>query len=207
VDGLVWVVAAAVSLGVAEAVAQSVDFGVYGLRVGSLDSSTDGGVFGALGLVSTAAAAVACLLLAARRQKATSCRLAALAITAILALELGEPPHAAALAAPAGVAAVLILWRLGEEDAAVRRVLRAGAIVLAASYLVHLVGASLLSHFGYAENTWPYQAKVIVKHGGELVGWTLVAGGLGVAWWRRGRRAASASRRPPAVAPRVVPRI
>ena len=56
--------------------------------------------------------------------------------------------------------------------------LRDGCIVLALAFLVHGVGAAIVSWLGLGPETWGYQLKALVKHSGELAGWLLVAAAL-----------------------------
>lgn len=180
-----WGLRLAVALGAAAALAQLLAYR-FDLARGVLDSSADGGIFGPLGIVVFGAAVAAAWLLALerseRRDETVAC---AVLLSAILGLEAADPPHAVVVAAPIGVTAVVLLLRLAPADEPAGRLVRTGCVVVAVAFAVHAIGAWLVTELGQGSGSWAYQAKAIVKHAGELVGWTLVAAGLTSLWTTR----------------------
>jgi hypothetical protein len=176
---LVWGVRAAVALGCLEAAAQFASFGL-GIGRGALDSSTDGGIFGALTPVLLVGTIGLALLVAATSARL---RLPALGcgvfVAGILVTEVADPPHQFLVAVPCALGAFAFLWRLADAGrASGGGLIRIGCVVLALAFTVHALGVRLLSELGQGADTWAYQVKVVTKHGGELAGWTLVAVGL-----------------------------
>jgi hypothetical protein len=186
----VWGVRAAVVLGLGVALGQVVSY-QFGLRDVVLDSTTDASVAGVLTLVLLGATAASAWLVASVSPSARVETVASAAcLTVILALELSEPPHAVAISAPFGLVAIVLLWRLAATDEIAGPLIRAGCIVLGVAFVGHAIGSRLVSALGQGEDSWLYQAKVIVKHAGELSAWTLLAAGL-TATWVAGRPARS----------------
>jgi hypothetical protein len=176
---LAWGGGAAVALGCLEAAGQFASFGL-GIARGALDSSTDGGIFGALTLVLLAGTIGLALLVGATsarlRLPATGC---GLFVTGVLVTEVADPPHQLLVAVPCVLGAFAFLWRLaGDARSDGARLVRAGCVVLALAFAVHAAGARLLSRLGQGGDTWVYQVKVVTKHGGEITGWALVVAGL-----------------------------
>jgi hypothetical protein len=188
-----WGLCLAFGLAIGEVLAQIVDFAAFDLRIGVLDSSADKGLSGVLSNAVVGAAALAAWLLLLTggrpgKREAT----AAVALSAVFVVQVAEPPHRLALVLPFGVAAVAALWRLRPERDRANRLVRAGSAVLVVSFLTHALGSRLVSHLGYASDSWPYQIKALTKHAGELCGWTLVASGL-MSMWYAGRLGRSAT--------------
>jgi malonyl CoA-acyl carrier protein transacylase len=172
----VWGLRLAVLLGGLTAVAQVVSYH-YGLRDHILDSSSDNSVVGALtALLLGATVAIAWLLALTRRRPQLFVLAACLSV--VFAVELAHPPHKVAVSTPFGVAAVVVLWRLGATDPLARRLLRVGVVVLAVAFVGHSAGSWLVDRHGLGPDSWLYQLKAIVKHAGELAAWTLIASGL-----------------------------
>jgi hypothetical protein len=182
-----WGLRIALALGIGEVVAQLVDFGVFDLRIEALDSSGDKGLFGLLSVVVLVASVLAAWLLAlASRPHRVVDGVAAVALSLVLLVQIAEPPHRLAIVLPFGVAALTALWRLGTGLQRASRLIRTGCVVLVVSFVAHAFGARLVSHLGYTSDSWPYQIKSVVKHAGELCGWTLVTAGL-MSTWNAGR--------------------
>jgi hypothetical protein len=183
-----WGLRAALLLGGAAALSQLAAFR-FDADPSLLDSSADGGLFGALGVVVFAGAVGAALLVAlsrpALRRTALPC---AVLLGAVFALEVANVPHSRAIAAPLGAGAIVLLLRLGRADETAARLLRAGCAVLVVAYLGHALGAWLVSKLDQGPDSWAYQVKAVVKHAGELAGWTLVLAGLAALLVRRGAR-------------------
>jgi hypothetical protein len=165
-------------IAVTASTAQLIDFGVYDQRLEALNMMTHDSVFGVVSLVALAVAVLAALAAAIRGtdQRATFGALSAL-LALLLALRVAQPPHALLLALPASVAVLALLWTAAPAGAA-QRVLHDGCIVLALAFLVHGVGAAIVSWLGLGPDTWGYQLKALIKHSGELAGWVLVAAAL-----------------------------
>lgn len=178
----VWGVRIAVALALAELIAQFTDYGL-GLRSFFLDSSTNRSLAGALSMLLLCAAAAGAWLLAwTSRQHRTTAVLTAVLLNTIVVLKLTRPPHVLAIAALVSAAAVVLMWRLAATNETGGRLVRAGCIVLAVSFVAHALGAWLVSELGGTGDSWLYQAKVVVKHAGELSGWTLLAFGFAAMW-------------------------
>jgi hypothetical protein len=173
-----WALCLALALGLAQALGQLLAYR-YDVARSELDSSADTGVFAVLDTIAFAAAVAAAwivpLALPRLRRTGLAC---ALLLSAVFVLDTLSPRHALVLAAPAAAGALVLLWRLAPAGSAARRLLRPGCAVLALAFAGHALGAWLVDHFGQGADSWAYQAKVVIKHGGELVGWTLVASGL-----------------------------
>jgi len=182
---VVWGIGLAATLALADAVAQLASYR-FGLAPSALDSSTDAGIFGPLTTIVFAAAVAAAWALAALRPRLRRPALwCAAPLTVVFALDAASPPHAIVLAAPFAAAALVLLWRLGSRDESARLLLHAGCVVLAVSFAGHAIGAWLVTELGQSGDTWGYQAKVVIKHCGELAAWTLVATGLASLWRSR----------------------
>ncbi len=169
-------VAVVAALGVA--VGHLVDFGIYDLRIASLDSLTHASIAGVLSLGALAIAAIAALASSVFRSAARlDYVLLAAALCGLLVLRLAQPSHVLVAALPFTAAAFYLLWMLAPPGST-RRVLREGCVVLALSLALHAVGTWLVSALGYGADSWPYQIKAVLKHSLELAGWVLIAGGL-----------------------------
>ena len=161
-------------LAIALAVAQIVDYGVFGLRVQALNSNTHASVFGAVSLVAEAVVVVAAFLLA-RRVRSREQVVLACALTVLFVMRLALPTHVVILSVPFIAIAFSVLWREGDNvTPRGLRVIRAGCLWLVASFIVHLAELALVMD----PNSWAYQVRCVLKHDAELVGWILIAAGL-----------------------------
>jgi hypothetical protein len=173
--------------------AQLIGYGFFHGRVQALDSSSDEGLFGLVGDVSIAAAALAAWLVPIRVRPVTIATVALPVLLTFLTIDKvfrlhDHIPHwlvfylpvlAATFAAVAAVAR-----RLSP------RCLRLTAIALAlliSSFVVHLYGESVIYHLGGSATGWLFQVKAAVKHGMEVAGWFLIALGLAVGLRERER--------------------
>jgi hypothetical protein len=163
---------------VAQAVTQVVDFTVYDLRIGALNSDVHGSIFGIMSLVAELVMAVAAGFRGLRsEQRARWFVLAAIA-AALVAVRVALPGSAAAFAAPCAVVFALV-WSLTSADPApARSMIRVSLYLLAFSFVVHIVGLKIVHELGYGGNTWPYEIKCLLKHSAELSGWFLLAAGI-----------------------------
>lgn len=163
---------------VAQVAAQIIDFTVYDLRIGALNSNVDSSVFGRLSLAAEIAMAGA----AAWRGFESKHRGRWLGLAAIAAALVGVraafPGSALSVAAPVAVVFILV-WSLTSNDPQrARTIVRVALLLLAFSFVVHVVGLKIVNSLGYDGNSWPYQVKSLLKHGSELAGWTLLATGI-----------------------------
>ncbi|NYJ05850.1 hypothetical protein [Petropleomorpha daqingensis] len=184
-----------VAVVIAGCAAQLVDYGL-GLGLDALDSSQDGGIFGAVGDVAAASAAGAAWLLLVRRRPVLPAAVVLPPLLTFLALDKvvrlhDQVPHYLLLYAPvlAGAAVCLIglIRRMPRESA---RTAAVGLGLLVFSFGLHVVGERLLLDLGLADSGWARQLKAVVKHGAEVQGWWLLAIGLArPVLGRRGSRA------------------
>lgn len=163
---------------VAQIATQTIDFGVFQLRIGVLDSDSHASLFGVGSLAAQGLAALAAAARSRGSQRRTAWTLLAVVTAALVFVRVGVSFQAVLLAGP--VAAVFVLfWHLTSDDPKhARAVVRAGLAALVFSYLVHAVGPRVVADLGYAANSWPYQVKGLLKHSAELAGWMLVAVGV-----------------------------
>jgi hypothetical protein len=187
----------------AGAAAQLADYGFH-LGPGPLDSSTDGGVFGVVGDLALASAALAAWGTLGRARAPTH----AVAILAVLltflaidkALSLHDHiPDWPAYYVPVLVAALVALVVVARELS--RRSLRlmaSGLVLLGAAFILHFTGETLLDKLHASHSGWAAEMKAVLKHGAELAGWLIVTLALVVgvrelpdrnSRGRRGRRA------------------
>jgi hypothetical protein len=194
----VWLAVAAVAGQIAT---QIVDFSVYDLRIAALNSDVHMSIFGILSLAAQAAtvAAVAARCLLATRRTRTGWLLLGALVLVLLAVRAVLPDDPIALLVPVGIAFVLF-WGLTLDDyPRARAIVRVALLLLAISFVIHIVGPKIIDALGYGYRTWPYEIKALSKHTTELAGWILIsagifAGGLGgsriTSWstlrnWRR----------------------
>jgi hypothetical protein len=177
--------------------AQLIDYGFFGQRIGLLDSTTDGGIFGAVGDIALAAAAASAWVLAARVRSSRSVAVALALLLTFLAADkvtrLHEHiPHWLAFYLPVLTAAFLCLAAvarglsgrprfrvdLARGHASTDHLLTIGVALLTFSFLLHVFGDRLLVELGANSTGWAYQVKAVAKHGTEVAGWLLTALGL-----------------------------
>jgi hypothetical protein len=182
---------------VAGSAAELVNYGFFGRRIQALDAASDGGVFGAVGDIAIAAAAVSAWILAARVRSARSVAVLAGLLTFLAADQVTDlhdhishwlafylPVLAATFAGLVAVARGLsgrLQFRndRGTGRPGTDRVIGTGLLLLAFSFLAHLSGERLLLELRAASPTGlAYQIKAVVKHGTEAAGWLLIALGL-----------------------------
>jgi len=183
---------------VAGVAAELIDYGFFGLRIRALDPRSDGGVFGAVGDIALAAAAVAAWMLAARVRSARWLAAVLAGLLTFLAadqitdlhdhishwLAFYLPVLAATFAGLVAVARgrsgrlrVPGRRRMGRLDT--DQLIGTGLLLLAFSFLAHVSGERFLLEIRAANPTgWAYQIKAVVKHGTEVAGWLLIALGL-----------------------------
>jgi hypothetical protein len=176
----------AIALVAAQTVAQIANFAfAWGFQ--PLDSDTHASIFGAASLLATAVAALAAALRALTCGPRRPWRLAATLLTLVFLLRLSDVVTQEALFAlffPLVAFVFILLWRLTTGDAsAPRAAVRAGLFLLVFSYAVHVVGPRLVTDAGYWGDGWAGQVEGILKHGGELGGWSLISTGMVASAW------------------------
>jgi 4-amino-4-deoxy-L-arabinose transferase-like glycosyltransferase len=155
-------------------------------------------VFGVLGEIALAAAAVSAWVHAARVRPARPVATALAALLTFLAADQvaglhNYIPHWLVFYLPVLVASFICLVAVargpsgrsrfrvdhGAGRAVVDPLIGAGLVLLAFSFFLHLFGERLLLDLGLSDSTgWAYQIKATVKHGTEVAGWFLIALGL-----------------------------
>lgn len=183
---------AAVIVVLAGAAAQLVNYVFFNLRIQSLDPGADRGVFGVIGDVAFAAAAVSAWVLTARVRSARPAAATLAALLTFLAADDVTRLHEKIPDWPAFYLPVLFVALIcivavsrGSSRSFQFRVARgavlaldpligAGILLLTLSLLLHVLGL-----LGVADTSgFVYQAKALVKHVTEIAGWLLIALGL-----------------------------
>lgn len=176
--------------------AQLINYQFFDLRIQALDPGSDGGVFGVIGDIALAAAAVSAWILTARVRSA---RPAAVALAALLTFLAADDvarlhdniPDWLAFYLPVLVASFICLVAVSRGPSrrpqyrsdrgagrAVDRLIGVGLLLLTFSFLLHVLGVRLLVDLGVDTTGFAYQAKATVKHATEIAGWFLIALGL-----------------------------
>src|SRR5258708_7076412 len=177
--------------------AQLINYGFFDQKIPALDPGSDGGVFGAIGDVALAAAAVSAWILAARVRSARSVTIALSGLLTFLAADdvarLHEHiPHWLLFFFPFLLPSFICLVAVarglsgppqfrgdrGAGRTVVDRLIGVGLLLLAFSFLLHLFGERLLLDLGFSITGLAYQIKAAVKHGTEVTGWLLITLGL-----------------------------
>lgn len=167
-------VAVALVAVIAQAITQVIDFTVYDLRIGALNSDVHASIFGIMSLVAEAVMAAAAGFRALRSEKRTSWLVLSALAGALVAVRAALPGSAAAFAIPCAVVFALV-WSLTAADPSrARTMVRVSLGLLAFSFAVHIVELEL----GSVGNTWPAEIKCLFKHSAELSGWLLLAAGV-----------------------------
>jgi hypothetical protein len=162
----------------AQLLTQIVNFTVYDLRIGALNSDVHASVFGIMSLVAELAMAAAAAYRGLRSDHRTRWLGLAALVAALVAVRAALPGSATAFTAPV-VVVFLLVWTLTEHDpGSARSVARGALFLLAFSFVVHAVGLTIVHKLGYGANTWPYEIKGLLKHTAELAGWMLLSTGV-----------------------------
>jgi hypothetical protein len=173
------------------------DFGVYDDRIRLLDSSYE---WSWSHLAATAAFA-ACAAIGARAAVAATDRRRAWgtiwAAFSLLLVDNVTRMHDRigfwpAIYAPLllAVCVALVTVARGTER---ERIVQAGVGLLFGSFVVHVLGPSVVSLMGWGRGSWAYQVKVAIKEGTELAGWLLLVPALAQLAWHRAKIATAAS--------------
>jgi hypothetical protein len=191
-------VLATILIVLAGSAAQLINYEVFDERIRALDSASDGGVFGAVGDIALALAAISAWLVAARVRSARWVAAALAGLLTFLAVDQAVAlhdhiPHWLAFYLPVLLASFVCLVAVahgipghprhgvgyGGDHPVVDRLVGAGLVLLIFSFLLHLFGERLLLDFGLSDTAGlAYQLKAVVKHGTEVAGWLLIALGL-----------------------------
>jgi hypothetical protein len=178
--------------------AQLINYGFLDQRFPALDPGSDGGVFGAIGDIALAAAAVSAWVLAARLRSARSVAVTLAGLLTFLAADKvtrlhDHIPHWLAFYLPVLVASFICLMAIARDFSGrpqvhadrgagrhvVDRLIGAGLVLLTFSFFLHVFGKRLLLDLGLSDTAGlAYQIKAVVKHGTEVAGWLLIALGL-----------------------------
>jgi hypothetical protein len=171
-------VAIAVAAVVAQLVSQIVDYTVYDLRIGALNSEVHASIFGIMSLAAELAMAAAAAVRGLRSAQRRHWLVLAAISGALVAVRAALPDYAAAFAVPVAFV-FLSAWSLTSSDQGrARTIVRVSLFLLAFSFVVHIVGLKIVYGLGYGANSWPYQVNCLVKHSAELSGWIVLATGL-----------------------------
>jgi len=177
-----------------------IDFGVYNLKIGLLNATSDSSWSHLLTSCLLVGATVLTIVAARQATRERGLWTTAAVLFAFLAVDEISPLHAQVdemawgklLYVPLLLALCASLWSLSVDEGRFG-LIRIGLVTLIASYGIHVLGPHVLSALGLGSETWAYQTKVGVKAGTELAGWTLVVCGLGTIitriTYRRGRGA------------------
>jgi hypothetical protein len=177
-------IAATTGVVAAGVAAQLIGYEFFHGRVQPLNSASDGGLFGLVGNISIAAAALAAWLVLIRVRPATIAILILPPLLTFLAVDKVFRLHDhisgwlvfyLPVLAATFVAAAAASRRLPPRCF---RLITVGLALLIGSFLLHQYGEWLLYHVGGTNTGWMYQVKAAVKHGLEVAGWFLIALGL-----------------------------
>ena len=182
---------------VGQIVTQAIDFGLFQLRIGLLNSNNHASIFGAASLAAQALAALAAVGRSRDSRWSTGWIVVAALTGLLLVVRAGVSFHAVLLLGPVALLFVLVWYLTSDDPGPKRAVVRAGLAALVFSYVVHIFGPHVVAALGYAGNTWPYQVKGMLKHSAELAGWLLVAIGVFQGRLRTGQPVTAAPLFPP----------
>lgn len=171
----------------AQTTSQLIDFRLFHLRLGVLDSGHHASVFGAISILAQAVAAAAIGLRAVSTRRLALLLVAALVgvVTVPRALMRYEPAFerydVPILVAPLTAVFVVVCALTFRDPRRVRFIVWGSLVLLACSFALHAVGpqADAAGSTAYlAARSWAYQVTGMLKHGAELAGWMLLATGM-----------------------------
>lgn len=162
---------------IAQTASQSIDFGLFDLRLRALDSNHHRSIFGAASLLAHAAAVAAIAARSAWGSRREGWLLLAALVGVLLIVRITSG-YDALLLLPLVACVFLLFWRLTIRDPPQPRAIVWGALLLlACSFGLHPV-VPTVDALGPAANSWDFQIKAMLKHGAELAGWMLLATGV-----------------------------
>ncbi len=173
----------AVAAALALVVTQCIDVAVFDLRIRTLDSDTHRSVFGVISLLAQAGTVLAVGLRCLSPSRRAAWLVVGALVAGLLSVRALRSDQPLACALPVAAAFLLFWWLTADDYPAARTVLRVGLVVLAVSFVVHVVGPRIIDHLGYSYGTWPYEIKGMSKHSTELAGWVLVDTGVLAGWF------------------------
>jgi hypothetical protein len=175
----------------AQTASQLIDFRLFDLRAGVLDSDHHGSVFGAASIFAEVVAAAAIGLRVLSRRRVVGVLVAALVgvLTIPRALMRYEPGfqryEVPILVAPLTGVLVVVCALTFRDPRRVRFIVWGSLALLGCSFALHAVGpqadASAFTTWVAAyleEHTWAFQLTGMLKHSAELAGWMLLATGM-----------------------------
>jgi hypothetical protein len=179
-----WLVAA-IAVSLAQVAAHLVDFGVYDLRIGALDSNSDSSLVAwltplgmALVLAGVAAGAAQSRLPRAPSAVAGALLAGLILVAVVRRGAFGPAPavvRSTIVLAPLLAVVLLLLLRLGLLlPGDTRRILVSGCVLLVCSYGLQLVARRLATTAEWPRQTWRYEVAVASKEGAEVAGWLAV---------------------------------
>ena len=175
----------------AQTAGQLIDFRLFDLRLGLLDSDHHGSVFGAASIFAEVVAAAAIGLRVLSTRRVVGVLVAALVgvLTIPRALVRYEPGfqryEVPILVVPLTGVLVVVCALTFRDPRRVRFIVWGSLALLACSFALHAVGPQAdasgftTSAAAYlATHTWAYQLTGMLKHSAELAGWMLLATGM-----------------------------
>ena len=179
-----FVLTAAVLL--AQTASQLIDFRIFDLRLAVLDSDHHGSVFGVASILAEVFAGGAIGLRAISTRRPAWLLVATLvgAIAVPRALMRYIPAFGRhdvpILIAPVALVFALLCVLTLRDPRRVRFAVWAALVLLACSFGLHMVGpqADAVGTTYLEAHAWSYQVTGMLKHGGELAGWMLLATGM-----------------------------
>jgi hypothetical protein len=175
----------------AQTASQLIDFRLFDLRAGALDSDHHGSIFGAVSILAQVGAAAAIGLRALSTRRVAWLIVAAL--VGVLAIPRSlmryvpgfERYDVPILLAPLTGVFVVVCALTLRDPRRVRFIVWGSLVLLGCSFALHAVGPQAdasgftSSAAAYlAEHTWAYQLTGMLKHSAELAGWMLLATGM-----------------------------
>ena len=165
---------------IAQTAAQSIDFGVFDLRLRVLDSNHHRSIFGVASLLAQAVTIAAVAARGAWAPRSEGWVVLAALVGALLILRIANA-YDAVLLLPLVTAIFLLFLRLTSDDPPrPRAIVWAALLLLAFSFGMHVLVPKIDS-VSSAGNSWAFQIKAMLKHSAELAGWMLLATGLAAA--------------------------
>jgi hypothetical protein len=163
-----------------------VDYGVYNLRYRALNANLSESWSHVLDAGALLLGALVCLAGAwrSRLERATWAAVAVVLLlfsvdeVSSLHAEIGSSRYGKLLYAPVLAVLVYGVWRLTRRGP-YRAVVRAGAAVLSAAYVIHVLDPHHIARaLGWRDGGWAFQCVVALKEGTELAGVLLILGVL-----------------------------
>ena len=162
---------------VAQTLSQSIDLGLFNLRLRVLDSNHHRSIFGVASLLAQAATVAAIAARCVWGTRRQGWLLLAALVGVLLVLRITHA-YDALLLLPLAAVIVVLLGRLTSDDPPCTRALVWGALLLLGFSFVLHAAIPTVDSVSPAGNTWDFQIKAMLKHSAELAGWMLLATGI-----------------------------